>query len=465
MSESIYEVVAQAARYWFLFLMALIVWRSYRWLVRDRKQRKKRLRLLPDAGFVGELVVQEGSPELPVGLALPVSVEGVLGSVRGDDVFVPVKGVAKKHLWFEFDEEEGLRVEPYARRRMEVDGATYTGRRAHACLSHGSRLTVGEAVLRLRMFAGFEQAGARSAPLPEEEGTEAIPQAGSAPPAVNAPLTPEAFAALAPEQRAAYQQQMQQFQQMQWMAAWQAFQTYQAQQAALAAGVSQAPAQPTAAEQAAVLSTAQGDFVAPPRQTAVKTILPATVADGRTTDGQEPSDPAACLGSLPADGAGVAPSADAHGGRRLRRNPLPPLEEVPGGVPAKTRHGDGQTMEETDTDGDFAPSGETPEDRLAFAPSATFYPPVMEDGTERFAPGDGLEAQTVEDWPYAAYPTADEPLPEGGDPAGAGAETADEYYEYADEDEAPRSLYVEPDEAEQAKRLLWDRYFKGGRRR
>ena len=37
-------------------------------------------------------------------------------------------------------------------------------------------------------------------------------------------------------------------------------------------------------------------------------------------------------------------------------------------------------------------------------------------------------------------------------------------YEYADEDEAPRSLYVEPDEAEKAKRLLWDKYLKGGRR-
>ena len=37
-------------------------------------------------------------------------------------------------------------------------------------------------------------------------------------------------------------------------------------------------------------------------------------------------------------------------------------------------------------------------------------------------------------------------------------------YEYADEDEAPRNLYVEPDEAEKAKRLLWDRYLKGGGR-
>ena len=43
MPDNIYEVVSQAARYWFLFLMALIAWRSYRWLRRDRRQQKKRL--------------------------------------------------------------------------------------------------------------------------------------------------------------------------------------------------------------------------------------------------------------------------------------------------------------------------------------------------------------------------------------------------------------------------------------
>ena len=60
-TAEVYELVAQAARYWFLFLMAIIVWRSYRWYRRDRRQAKKRLRLLPDAGYVGEMVVLEGA--------------------------------------------------------------------------------------------------------------------------------------------------------------------------------------------------------------------------------------------------------------------------------------------------------------------------------------------------------------------------------------------------------------------
>ena len=86
MPEEIYEVVAQGARYWFLFLMALIAWRSYRWYRRDRRQRKKRLRLLPDAGFVGEMVVLEGGAALKPGTALPVPREGTLGLLRADRI-------------------------------------------------------------------------------------------------------------------------------------------------------------------------------------------------------------------------------------------------------------------------------------------------------------------------------------------------------------------------------------------
>ena len=65
MPTAVYEIVAQGARYWFLFLMALIVWRSFRWYRKDRRQYKKRLRLLPDAGYVGELVTIRGNDQLP----------------------------------------------------------------------------------------------------------------------------------------------------------------------------------------------------------------------------------------------------------------------------------------------------------------------------------------------------------------------------------------------------------------
>lgn len=210
MPAEIYEIVAQGARYWFLFLMALIVWRSYRWLRRDGKQRKKRLRLLPDAGYIGEMVVVKGSDALKAGAALLVPREGTLGYTRMNDLCVPVRGVQRRHTRFRFEPKTGLTLEPFFGKTVKVDGEERTGRRDPLSMAHGSRLCVGEAELRLRLFAGFE-APARfrveTDGEPDENEKDASPQT----------------AAMSPEQLAAWRQQlfqqqyMQQMAYMQWM--------------------------------------------------------------------------------------------------------------------------------------------------------------------------------------------------------------------------------------------------------
>ena len=160
MPDEIYELVAQGARYWFLFLMALIAWRSWRWYRRDRRQAKKRLKLLPDAGFVGEMVVLQGAGALEPGTALPLPREGTLGTMRTNDLYIPAGGVARRHLWFRFDDGKGLMVEPLgSRNAVSVDGVAFESRRNPLYMAHGSRLYVGDVVLRLRLFAGFECTG------------------------------------------------------------------------------------------------------------------------------------------------------------------------------------------------------------------------------------------------------------------------------------------------------------------
>lgn len=166
MPSEIYEVVAQGARYWFLFLMALIAWRSWRWYRRDKRQMKKRLRLLPDAGYVGEMVVTDGGGIIRDGAVFPVPWEGTLGSLRTNDLSLPVTGVARRHLWMRFDEGRGLLIEPFAKNAVTVDGQAFTSRRDPLYMAHGSRLRVGEVELRLRLFAGFEGVG-RAAYVPD----------------------------------------------------------------------------------------------------------------------------------------------------------------------------------------------------------------------------------------------------------------------------------------------------------
>ncbi|MBR5345648.1 MAG: hypothetical protein IK127_07465 [Clostridia bacterium] len=159
MSDDVYEIVAQAMRYWFVALGILIVLRSFLWLRRDRKAKHRRLRSLPDAGMVGEWLVESGNRELPEGVVLPVPREGVLGDTRSCDLYVPVWGVAHTHLYLRYSPKQGLILTPAYRQHCLVNDVPVTWRSVRkqpVALHHGDILTVGEAVLRLRMFAGLK---------------------------------------------------------------------------------------------------------------------------------------------------------------------------------------------------------------------------------------------------------------------------------------------------------------------
>lgn len=175
MPQDLYTIAALACRYWFAFLGVLIVWRSFSWLRKDRRLNHKRLKTLPDAGMIGELVVLQGSYDLPEDSFLPVPREGVLGCLRGCDIAVPVPGVAKQHLDFVFEEGQGLVVAPRHGLNCMVDGVLILNRRTavEVPMRHGSLLSVGDAILKLRLFAGLDAPYA-SAYMPEpfdpEEG-------------------------------------------------------------------------------------------------------------------------------------------------------------------------------------------------------------------------------------------------------------------------------------------------------
>lgn len=158
MPENIYEIISLGARYWFALLGVLIVWRAFRWLRKDRQAKHSRLKQLPDAGMIGEMVVLQGSDQLPEGTVLPVPRAGVLGYVRSCDIVVPVDGVSPKHADFVFQPGKGLLLFPLRGVSCFADDVELTHRSAvKKCpLVHGSILQVGEAVLRLRLFAGLD---------------------------------------------------------------------------------------------------------------------------------------------------------------------------------------------------------------------------------------------------------------------------------------------------------------------
>ena len=89
MPSQIYEIFSLMMRYWFAALGVLIVLRAFWWLWKDHRSREKKRRSLPDAGSIGEFVVESDCAALPQDTLLPVPADGTLGSVRSCDIVVP----------------------------------------------------------------------------------------------------------------------------------------------------------------------------------------------------------------------------------------------------------------------------------------------------------------------------------------------------------------------------------------
>ena len=159
-SPEIYSVLSQASRWLFILLALMLLFLAFSWHHTDRKERRDRFKNLPGAGTVGELVVLSGSDELPVDTWFPVPREGVLGSLRSCDLVIPCPGVSSHHLDFSWQDGVGLLLRPRSGCEAWVNSVSVDCRSdpRNAPLTHGSCLSVGNAVLRLMIFAALTPA-------------------------------------------------------------------------------------------------------------------------------------------------------------------------------------------------------------------------------------------------------------------------------------------------------------------
>lgn len=145
MTQDTYQLLAMFVRYWFVFLMVMITFRAFRWLYQERKEYRKKLKVLPDAGLIGELV------DLRTGETYPLPREGYISGRRLADV--PLKGYRHQRIAFEFEAGKGIAITPLRRgHRPSLDGDTLRGT---AYALHGSVLDLGDRTLRFRLFAGL----------------------------------------------------------------------------------------------------------------------------------------------------------------------------------------------------------------------------------------------------------------------------------------------------------------------
>ena len=153
MSQSVYELMALAARYVFAALMVLIVLRAWRLTIVDSRRAQTLRRLSPETGLSGELIVLEGDGQARRGMRYPVIREGMIGSFRGADVRVRNGSVRRRHAWFQLT-PEGLEVRAHA-------GAPMRDRRGRPVreilLRDGGVFSVG----RVRLMLVLSEGGAK----------------------------------------------------------------------------------------------------------------------------------------------------------------------------------------------------------------------------------------------------------------------------------------------------------------
>ena len=191
-SAELYEVISLAMRYVFAFLAVLMVLRAFRLVLAEHRTVRGRLRKLPDAGAVGELMVLRGSSELPENTCLPVGREGTLGSVRGCDLFIPCRGIRRSHLDYIWEDGRGLLLTPRRGCAAAVNGVPVDSRTdpRQSPLCHGGILTVGDAILRLHVFTGLQTAP-QDAEAAASGAVFPVPEAYPAPPQPAVPVQPQ----------------------------------------------------------------------------------------------------------------------------------------------------------------------------------------------------------------------------------------------------------------------------------
>ena len=157
-SPEIYKVITQASRYLFAFFALMLLLFALSWLYDEHRKRRERLRYLPEAGNIGEMVVISGSDQLPVDTWFPIPREGILGSLRSCDLVVPCPGVHARHLAFSWQDGTGLIIKPFPGCETFVDGVSLiTAEKSEMpVMVHGSCLQVGSAVLRLQLLSALE---------------------------------------------------------------------------------------------------------------------------------------------------------------------------------------------------------------------------------------------------------------------------------------------------------------------
>ncbi len=155
MNQEIYQILSLAARYWFVFLLFVIVLRGFVWLRRDVRAWKRYQKSVPSAGVVGEAVVIFGNEALPQATKIEVLREGILGKHKVCDICLPSEKIKKRSLYFRLDEGKGLYISLLQNNYVALNNFVVDKKSNAAYVVNGSVLQVEDILLKFYFYTGY----------------------------------------------------------------------------------------------------------------------------------------------------------------------------------------------------------------------------------------------------------------------------------------------------------------------
>lgn len=156
LNASVYELLALAMRYWFIALMAAIVFLLAQSFLREwRIEKAVQRRIASAASLYALRLVSSEDRRLEAGLYLPLEGDVLLGSGRGCDLRLKTRSLQRRHLVLR-PERDGVLLFPEGNALVAVEGERV---RKLGKLLPGQRMQAGGLLFELRAQGEEEEDG------------------------------------------------------------------------------------------------------------------------------------------------------------------------------------------------------------------------------------------------------------------------------------------------------------------
>lgn len=150
MSQELYEVVAYAMRYWFILLMALMLFAVV--LISVREYRERKVVLIEAGKYIGYIEIVAGNEDL-VGMNIAFTDKNTVGKSSGSDMVIDDPSILKSHALL-YLKNDSMNVSPMGENALVRVNGRRISRAKRVC--DGDTIDFGDIISVLHMRNDYD---------------------------------------------------------------------------------------------------------------------------------------------------------------------------------------------------------------------------------------------------------------------------------------------------------------------